>query len=174
MCSRSRTRSRARSSPRCARLRSRISSRRRAIGTPRAWKRMGCTCAAAIAWNKRTSEGVGEGIKYFEQAIAADPSYALAYTGLADSYALHIDYRNVPGPGGLREREVLRAEGDRAGRYAGGGARVAGVEPVHLRLGLGGRGEGDSVARSSSIRGTRRRTSGTRSCSLRRGSSTRR
>jgi len=48
------------------------------------------------AWNKRTSEGVTEGIKYFEEAIAADPSYALAYTGLADSYALHIDYRNVP------------------------------------------------------------------------------
>jgi eukaryotic-like serine/threonine-protein kinase len=48
------------------------------------------------AWNKRTSEGVFEGIKYFEQAIALDPTYALAYTGLADSYSLHIDYRNVP------------------------------------------------------------------------------
>jgi serine/threonine-protein kinase len=48
------------------------------------------------AWNKRTSEGVSEGIKYFEDAIALDPSYALAYTGLADSFALHIDYRNVP------------------------------------------------------------------------------
>jgi serine/threonine-protein kinase len=48
------------------------------------------------AWNKRTSEGVYEGIKYFEEAIALDPRYALAYTGLADSYSLHIDYRNVP------------------------------------------------------------------------------
>jgi serine/threonine protein kinase/tetratricopeptide (TPR) repeat protein len=48
------------------------------------------------AWNKRTSDGVTEGIKYFEQAIALDPTYALAYTGLADSYSLHIDYRNVP------------------------------------------------------------------------------
>ena len=48
------------------------------------------------AWNKRTSEGVIEGIRYFEEAIALDPNYALAYTGLADSYALHIDYRNVP------------------------------------------------------------------------------
>jgi serine/threonine-protein kinase len=47
------------------------------------------------AWNKRTSEGVTEGIKYFEDAIAVDPAYALAYTGLADSFALHIDYRNV-------------------------------------------------------------------------------
>ena len=48
------------------------------------------------AWNKRTSEGVIEGIKYFEEAIDHDPTYALAYTGLADSYSLHIDYRNVP------------------------------------------------------------------------------
>jgi serine/threonine protein kinase/tetratricopeptide (TPR) repeat protein len=48
------------------------------------------------AWNKRTSEGVFEGIKYFEEAIDHDPTYALAYTGLADSYSLHIDYRNVP------------------------------------------------------------------------------
>src|SRR5438105_2480238 len=47
------------------------------------------------AWNKRTSEGVIEGIKYFEEAIALDPTYALAYTGLADSYSLHIDYRTV-------------------------------------------------------------------------------
>jgi serine/threonine-protein kinase len=39
---------------------------------------------------------VSAGIEYFKQAIAADPAYALAYTGLADSYALHIDYRNVP------------------------------------------------------------------------------
>src|SRR5688572_1089996 len=47
------------------------------------------------AWNKRTQDGVAEGIKFFEQAIEADPGYALAYTGLADSYALHVDYRNV-------------------------------------------------------------------------------
>jgi serine/threonine-protein kinase len=47
------------------------------------------------AWNKRTSEGVIEGIRFFEEAIALDPTYALAYTGLADSYSLHIDYRNV-------------------------------------------------------------------------------
>ncbi|HJP87179.1 MAG TPA: protein kinase [Gemmatimonadaceae bacterium] len=47
-------------------------------------------------WNKRTSKGVAEGIKYFEQAIALDPGYALAYTGLADCYSLWLDYRNVP------------------------------------------------------------------------------
>jgi serine/threonine protein kinase/Tfp pilus assembly protein PilF len=46
-------------------------------------------------WNRRTDEGVANGIRFFEQAIAEEPSYALAYTGLADSYALHVDYRNV-------------------------------------------------------------------------------
>ena len=36
------------------------------------------------------------GIQFFEQAIAEDPTYALAYTGLADCYSLHVDYRSVP------------------------------------------------------------------------------
>jgi eukaryotic-like serine/threonine-protein kinase len=48
------------------------------------------------AWNKRTQKGVAEGIRFFEEAIDADPGYALAYTGLADSYALALDYRSVP------------------------------------------------------------------------------
>ena len=47
-------------------------------------------------WNKRTQEGVAAGIRLFEQAIAEDPRYALAYTGLADCYSLHVDYRSVP------------------------------------------------------------------------------
>jgi eukaryotic-like serine/threonine-protein kinase len=47
-------------------------------------------------WNRRTHQGVVDGIRYFEEAIAEDPTYALAYTGLADCYALHVDYRSVP------------------------------------------------------------------------------
>jgi serine/threonine-protein kinase len=39
-------------------------------------------------WNKRTEEGFKKGIEYFQQAIEKDPNYALAYAGLADSYAL--------------------------------------------------------------------------------------
>jgi DNA-binding winged helix-turn-helix (wHTH) protein/TolB-like protein/TolA-binding protein len=38
-------------------------------------------------WNKRTSEGVKKAIGYFEDAIIKDSNYALAYAGLADSYA---------------------------------------------------------------------------------------
>ena len=39
-------------------------------------------------WNKRTQEGLRQGIQNFEQAVALDPHYALAYTGLADCYSL--------------------------------------------------------------------------------------
>jgi len=37
-------------------------------------------------WNKRTGEGFRLGIAQFKQAVERDPSYALAYAGLADSY----------------------------------------------------------------------------------------
>jgi serine/threonine-protein kinase len=52
-------------------------------------------------WNRRTQDGIAAAIDYFEQAIAEDPRYAQAYTGLADSYALHVDYREVPVKGGF-------------------------------------------------------------------------
>ncbi|MHB8218579.1 MAG: protein kinase domain-containing protein [Candidatus Sulfotelmatobacter sp.] len=42
--------------------------------------------AGRFYWNKRTAEGLTKSIAYFEQAIANDPGYALAYAGLADSY----------------------------------------------------------------------------------------
>ncbi len=43
-------------------------------------------------WNKRTVDGVKKSIDYFQQAIAADPNYAIAYAGLADSYTLAGSY----------------------------------------------------------------------------------
>jgi serine/threonine-protein kinase len=59
-----------------------------------------------FAWNKRTQEGVTEAIDFFEQAIAEDPSYALAYTGLSDAYALGVDYRSVPVDEGLQHANL--------------------------------------------------------------------
>jgi TolB-like protein/DNA-binding winged helix-turn-helix (wHTH) protein/Tfp pilus assembly protein PilF len=47
-------------------------------------------------WNKRTVEGLNKGIGYFNEAIEKDPSYALAYVGLADSYSLLSDYNGLP------------------------------------------------------------------------------
>lgn len=38
--------------------------------------------------NKRNEEGFRKAIEFYNQAIEKDPSYALAYTGLADSYSL--------------------------------------------------------------------------------------
>jgi serine/threonine protein kinase len=37
-------------------------------------------------WNKQTPSDIATAISYFNQAIAKDPGYALAYSGLADSY----------------------------------------------------------------------------------------
>jgi TolB-like protein/Flp pilus assembly protein TadD len=39
-------------------------------------------------WNKRSGVDLRKAIDYFNQAIAKDPNYALAYVGLADSYGL--------------------------------------------------------------------------------------
>lgn len=39
-------------------------------------------------WNRRTEEGMRRAIAFFNEAIAADPNYALAYAGLADAYTL--------------------------------------------------------------------------------------
>jgi tetratricopeptide (TPR) repeat protein len=45
-------------------------------------------------WNKRTPTDFQKAIKFFEEAIEQDPNYALAYSGLADSYALFAAYTN--------------------------------------------------------------------------------
>jgi DNA-binding winged helix-turn-helix (wHTH) protein/TolB-like protein/Flp pilus assembly protein TadD len=37
-------------------------------------------------WSKRTYQSLERAIEYFEQAIAIDPQYGLAYAGLADTY----------------------------------------------------------------------------------------
>ena len=39
------------------------------------------------AWNKRTAGDLATAIAFFNQAIAKDPGYALAYSGLADVYS---------------------------------------------------------------------------------------
>ncbi len=39
-------------------------------------------------FNKRTEEGFRKAIEYFQEAIAKDPAYGLAYAGLADCYGL--------------------------------------------------------------------------------------
>ena len=47
-------------------------------------------------WNKRTASELEKSIELFEQAIAVDERYALAYAGLADSHSILGWYRHVP------------------------------------------------------------------------------
>ncbi|MDP2915743.1 MAG: protein kinase [Candidatus Aminicenantes bacterium] len=60
-------------------------------------------------WNKRTKEGIAKSLEYFNKAIEKDPSYALAYAGLADSYCLMGRYSYVSPieayPKGIRAAE---------------------------------------------------------------------
>lgn len=55
-------------------------------------------------WNKRTLKDLDTAMSYFNQAIAKDPGYALAYAGLADTYFL------LPGLGaGNRSENLLKS-----------------------------------------------------------------
>jgi TolB-like protein/Tfp pilus assembly protein PilF len=47
-------------------------------------------------WNKRSGVDLRKAIEFFNQAIAKDPNYALAYAGLADSYLLLPNYGGSP------------------------------------------------------------------------------
>ncbi len=47
-------------------------------------------------WNRRTQEGLEQGVAYFNEAIAHDPTYALAHLGLADCYNILGYYYSEP------------------------------------------------------------------------------
>ncbi|MGB2625754.1 MAG: protein kinase [Candidatus Acidiferrum sp.] len=55
-------------------------------------------------WYGRTPEGIRKSIDLFKQAIAADPNYALAYTGLADAYIVATGYGVIIQPQEARTR----------------------------------------------------------------------
>jgi eukaryotic-like serine/threonine-protein kinase len=43
-------------------------------------------------WNKRTTESLKQAVEFYKQAIEKDPNYALAYSGLAETYVLFSSY----------------------------------------------------------------------------------
>jgi TolB-like protein len=48
------------------------------------------------AWNRRDRSGLEQSVKFFEQAIAADPAFALAHVGLADAWIVLGDRHVLP------------------------------------------------------------------------------
>ncbi|MEX2125337.1 MAG: tetratricopeptide repeat protein [Woeseia sp.] len=48
------------------------------------------------AMTKRTTASLAEAERHFERAIELDPGYALAYVGLAETYAVQIMYSDLP------------------------------------------------------------------------------
>ncbi|HET6669843.1 MAG TPA: hypothetical protein VFH15_06385, partial [Pyrinomonadaceae bacterium] len=47
-------------------------------------------------WNKRTGESLKQAVDFYQQAIEKDPNYALAYSGLAETYVLFSSYDVAP------------------------------------------------------------------------------
>src|SRR5207253_2626374 len=56
-------------------------------------------------WHKSTDEARIKSGDYFQRAIERDPNYALAYAGLADSYAVMAFYGQMPPKEALRKSE---------------------------------------------------------------------
>jgi serine/threonine-protein kinase len=49
-----------------------------------------------FSWNKRTGEALKQAAEFYNQAIEKDPNYALAYSGLAETYVLFSSYDVAP------------------------------------------------------------------------------
>ena len=78
-------------------------------------------------WNKRTGADLRKAIEYFNQAIAKDPNYALAYVGLADSYLLLGNYGAAAPRDSLPQakaavQEALKLDSNLAEAHASSGA----------------------------------------------------
>ena len=73
----------------------RIDAARQSSMSPQAYEAYDLYLKGRFFWNKRAA-GFQQAIDYFQQAIAKDPNYARAYTGLADSYALLGGYTLTP------------------------------------------------------------------------------
>src|SRR5689334_16958402 len=60
------------------------------------------------AWNKRTHSDLATAISYFNQALAKDPRYALAYAGLADAYVVLPSEGSSPGDNWFKGNTAAR------------------------------------------------------------------
>jgi TolB-like protein/DNA-binding winged helix-turn-helix (wHTH) protein/Tfp pilus assembly protein PilF len=72
-----------------------IDVERRPALSPEAYEAYDQYLKGRYFWNKRTTQDLQQAVRYFDQAIARDPSAARAYSGLADSYALMAGYSGL-------------------------------------------------------------------------------
>jgi TolB-like protein len=87
--------------------------------------------------NQRTEVGLKKSRDYLQQAIDADPDYALAYAGLATSYDLLGGYSLLPARD-VFPKASFGYQGAGYRRFAGRGTRSSGIRSALLRLELGG------------------------------------
>ena len=74
-------------------------------------------------WQRRTPESLTKAAAYFQQAVELDPTYALAYLGLADARGLLIEYGSAPSRDMLPKakeavRKALELDGSLAEAHA--------------------------------------------------------
>jgi hypothetical protein len=87
-----------------------------------------------------TSLGWQQAIDHFNKAIETDPSFALAYSGLADADIVAGAYGSIPTEEALTRGKAAAAQGAGARRCAGERALRARDRAHLVRLGLGRRG----------------------------------
>jgi len=61
-------------------------------------------------WNKRSREGHVNAVQYFQQAIGRDPTYAVAYAGLADALSIMGLWGLVPPDEGCGKAKALAVQ----------------------------------------------------------------
>jgi serine/threonine-protein kinase len=60
-------------------------------------------------WIRRTPDNLKKGVEYFQHAIAKDPAYALAYSGLADCYSILALFSVVASKAGFARAKAAAA-----------------------------------------------------------------
>ena len=106
-----------------------------------------------------------EAITEFERALARDPRYTDAYTGLADSYCIYGFYGGIPTLDAFAKARGGGAEGAGALARIGGRPRFARPRRALLRLGPRKGGSRERGGPSSSPRSPRSPTRGSACCS---------
>ncbi|HEX7598277.1 MAG TPA: winged helix-turn-helix domain-containing protein, partial [Polyangia bacterium] len=78
------------------------------VANPRAYE--ACQRARHVLWREdRTATDLDKAASYFRQAIAADPQYAAAYSGLAETYAAIAEAGHGPLEENIREAKQYAA-----------------------------------------------------------------